>query len=385
MQLKAPILLASLILLGATGPAQNLVANDDSSGVAANRAAYLSLTVNDIATAGARVEIIRAPLKGQVQLEPGRPFIYVPNRDALGSDSFTYRLVDGARKSNVATVRLSVRQSLHWVERRYIGGLEPALQLVLRINGPLLDSDTKVEMWSDLHWLKLPRFVSIPAGVEAYEYTHPIGVIGANPHGTLFYRLGSETYTVWLDAYFSGVRIGLFPSNAWAGAPLTAYVDVNVSEPKVISLRSNTRHVRVPETLTLQPGQPRHTFRLEIDEARWSYPFTIEAKYGERTWRRTFVTTPVEMTTEWVDPIRTGGTNALLKVTLNGKAGAQGLNVALRSNSEWAKPPLTAIMKDNNTTVWVAIPTLPTKITRNVTIWARFKGVERKAILTITP
>jgi len=49
------------------------------------------------------------------------------------------------------------------------------------------------------------------------------------------------------------------------------------------------------------------------------------------------------------------------------------------------QPPTTAKIQEKNTTVWVLVPTQRTAVQRNITIWAKFRGVEQKAVLTLTP
>ena len=48
------------------------------------------------------------PVGGSVTLNPDGSFIYTPNADFNGSDSFTYKANDGTADSNVATVNITV-------------------------------------------------------------------------------------------------------------------------------------------------------------------------------------------------------------------------------------------------------------------------------------
>lgn len=52
---------------------------------------------------------IAGPMNGSVSLNPDGSFLYTPNTDYTGPDSFTYRASDGRETSNTATVNIAVR------------------------------------------------------------------------------------------------------------------------------------------------------------------------------------------------------------------------------------------------------------------------------------
>jgi hypothetical protein len=63
----------------------------------------------DDPTFAVKAELVSPPAFGFFSLRPNGEFYYRPtNRSFVGSDQFTYRLFDGARESDVATVRLNV-------------------------------------------------------------------------------------------------------------------------------------------------------------------------------------------------------------------------------------------------------------------------------------
>ena len=53
-------------------------------------------------------EIVRQPVYGSVSLNPNGSFIYIPPKDFVGTDAFTYRADDGNLKSNIALVEIEV-------------------------------------------------------------------------------------------------------------------------------------------------------------------------------------------------------------------------------------------------------------------------------------
>ncbi|NJR60790.1 MAG: cadherin-like domain-containing protein [Cyanobacteria bacterium CRU_2_1] len=52
--------------------------------------------------------VVTAPTNGSLTLNGNGSFVYVPNANFIGSDSFTYQANDGAANSNPATVRLVI-------------------------------------------------------------------------------------------------------------------------------------------------------------------------------------------------------------------------------------------------------------------------------------
>ncbi len=53
-------------------------------------------------------ELVQSPSHGTVNLAPDGSFVYVPQGDYFGSEAFRYRLSDGERYSNTASVRIYV-------------------------------------------------------------------------------------------------------------------------------------------------------------------------------------------------------------------------------------------------------------------------------------
>ena len=83
-------------------------------------AAVTTLTVeapgllsNDVLAGSSPMTAVRVdgPAHGSLTLNPNGSFTYVPNADYFGTDSFTYRVSDGATQSNVATVIVTVTPS----------------------------------------------------------------------------------------------------------------------------------------------------------------------------------------------------------------------------------------------------------------------------------
>lgn len=97
-----------LPISGNTGP----VANNDNYTVNANTALTVSaqgVVRNDTGLSQPTVIKVSVPAHGTLTLNADGSFVYTPDRNYVGSDSFTYKVSTGLFESNIATVNLTVK------------------------------------------------------------------------------------------------------------------------------------------------------------------------------------------------------------------------------------------------------------------------------------
>ena len=63
----------------------------------------------DIDSTNLSVQVVQGPKKGTLTLNSNGSFTYKPKGSFKGKDTFTYKVNDGARDSNTATVTITVR------------------------------------------------------------------------------------------------------------------------------------------------------------------------------------------------------------------------------------------------------------------------------------
>ncbi|QDU61339.1 Bifunctional hemolysin/adenylate cyclase precursor [Planctomycetes bacterium Pan216] len=68
----------------------------------------VGLLVNDTIIPGTVVDLVTTPHYGSIDINEDGTFIYTPNTNRYGEDSFTYRLFDGVLATNTSTVTVSV-------------------------------------------------------------------------------------------------------------------------------------------------------------------------------------------------------------------------------------------------------------------------------------
>ncbi|WP_169925411.1 Ig-like domain-containing protein [Sanguibacter antarcticus] len=113
------VVLAAALGLGVPAPASAAeptpaVAVDDAYVTDLDRAigsaAYKAdVLANDIGYSSSTVEVVSGPTHGTASIFRSGGLVYVPEPGFNGSDSLTYRLVNGTVSSNVATISLTVR------------------------------------------------------------------------------------------------------------------------------------------------------------------------------------------------------------------------------------------------------------------------------------
>ncbi|PQO46656.1 Ig-like domain-containing protein [Blastopirellula marina] len=69
------------------------------------------LNDQDVSTERTIILLDHSPTKGTVTMDAGGGFVYTPYEGEIGSDSFTYRIVDGSYTSPVGTVHLNITNS----------------------------------------------------------------------------------------------------------------------------------------------------------------------------------------------------------------------------------------------------------------------------------
>lgn len=171
--------------------------------------------------------LIAQPAHGSVSLSPDGTFIYVPNANFTGSDSFTYQANDGVTNSNVTTVSLTItgtNDAPTAVNDSYFTGAGTALA-VTAANGVLAND-------SDVDSANL---------TAAVVMTTPNGTLTLNPNGSLNYTP---------NAGFTGVDIFTYQASDGAATSNSATVSITVSAPSNSAPVANNDNYSLAEDTT---------------------------------------------------------------------------------------------------------------------------------------
>ncbi|MEM9411585.1 MAG: cadherin-like domain-containing protein, partial [Planctomycetota bacterium] len=127
-----------------------------------------NLLANDIDIDGdrLRIESYDQPENGTVTVAPDGNFVFQPNENFSGEDSFTYTMTDGNGESSIQTVELNVQAVADAanLEVENAGGNEDA-PIDLNISTSLVDADGSEDI-SQLRILGVPENAQLTAGVD---------------------------------------------------------------------------------------------------------------------------------------------------------------------------------------------------------------------------
>jgi VCBS repeat-containing protein len=177
--------------------------------------------------------LVSQPANGSLSLSPNGSFVYIPNANFQGTDTFTYTASDGQATSNTATVSISVRSvsTPVAVSDTYRAATNGTLT-VSQING-VLNNDTDPNVSGNA------RTATIVTGPVS-------GLATLNPDGSFIYRPNPNFQGV--DTFVYRFSDGLTVSNA-----ATVTISVAPNTPPVANPDRYT--IATGSTLTVIPTQ----------------------------------------------------------------------------------------------------------------------------------
>jgi VCBS repeat-containing protein len=155
------------------------VANNDSYSTNQDTALVVAVpgvSSNDTDPQGATLtaQLVSGPSHGSLTLNTNGSFSYTPTTGYTGSDSFTYRAINGANNSNVATVTISVLptlalSSLSLNPTSVKGGTTS--QGTVTLNGPAPIGGVLTLLSDNSSAASVPASVTIPVGSTSATFT----------------------------------------------------------------------------------------------------------------------------------------------------------------------------------------------------------------------
>jgi VCBS repeat-containing protein len=187
---------------------------------------------NDAGTNGNALtaQLVAGPVHGTVTLNSDGSFVYTPNQNVTGTDSFTYQAFDGIDESNVATVRLNISDQPPLLANQHYTVVENSVLTVAAATGIL-------------------------AGSTVYNHNPLVPALATNPiHGRLTFAVdGSFVYTP--EAGFSGIDSFSFLASDGTDLSNTATVSLTVTPADIPVAQADSYSTSPGTTLTIEaPG-----------------------------------------------------------------------------------------------------------------------------------
>lgn len=185
------------------------------------------------------------------------------------------------------------------------------------------------------------------------------------------------------------IAVALNPSSVAGGSSSQGTVTLSGPAPNggaVVSLSDNSSAASVPASVTVSAGSTSATFTVTTTAVTSSTSSAISAVYAGVTRTAVLTVTPgrVSLTSLTLNPgsVR-GGSSSRGTVTLSGPAPSDGAVVSLSDNSSVASEPSRVTIPSGGTSATFTITTVRVSYSRNVTIYARYNGVTKSAVLRV--
>ena len=275
-----------------------------------------------------------------------------------------------------------------------VGGVSTTLNKV-NLTGPAPAGGISVSLTSSNPGVGVPASVTVAAGATA------------SPAFTITTSAVSATVSVTISAVYNGVTktailtvnpvallsVTLSPTTVVGGVSTTLN-KVNLNGPAPaggvsVNLSSSDPGVGVPASVTVPAGATASAaFTITTSAVSATVPITISAMYNGVTKTAILTDNPVALLSVVLSPTTVvGGVSTTLnKVNLNGPAPAGGVSVNLGSSDPGVGVPASVTVAAGATaSAAFTITTSAVSATTPITITATFNGVNKTAILTVSP
>jgi len=256
--------------------------------------------------------------------------------------------------------------------------------LKLYVNGTLFATKTFVSAFGDpaspqpsLHLGQLGT--TFPASKASALYDRVIVWHGI-PSDAAFFELSLPKI----------LSVGLTPLSVVSGKTSKAKVTLSRAAPAggylVYLSSSNTAAATVPATMTIPAGAVSKAATVKTKGVATNTTATIKATRLLESAEKNLLVKPASLLSVTLSPAKVvGGKSSIGKVALNGFAPPGGGVVALTNANPAATVPASATVPYNKTSKTFTITTVPVVANTAGAIKATYRGVTKKATLTVTP
>jgi len=240
---------------------------------------------------------------------------------------------------------------------------------------------------------KVPATVLIPVGATSATFTVTTSAVTSSQNVTVTAAIGSSQQTATLTLIGAALTsVTVSPSTVIGGAASTGTVTISQSAPTggiAVGLSSSSASATVPQSVTVPSGATSATFSVTSTAVATTTAATITATLNSTSKTATLTVQAPPLLSVSVSPTScVGGSQTKITgtVTLGGAAVSAGDVITLTSsNTAAATVPSSVTVAGGATTATFVVTTLAVTTAQNVTITATFNGVNKTAVLAVTP
>lgn len=268
-----------------------------------------------------------------------------------------------------------------------LGGVSATATVTLNGNAPA--GGITVNLSSSNSIVSLPTTVTVPGGASSASVTASTSAVLTSTTVTLTASQGNTSFTTQLTLNPVGLSgLTLSPSSVIGGASSSGTINLNGPAPSnglTVKLTSSSSNASIPASVTIPAGASSATFAISTVTVANAATATITATQGANSQTATLTINPPALISVAVSPNPVvGGNSATGIVTLNGPAGAGGINVALSVNGSGVTVPTSVLIPGGASSTTFGISTKSVTTTTSFTISATQGASTQTSVLTVT-
>jgi subtilase family serine protease len=313
---------------------------------------------------------------------------------------------NGASKTASLTIAPVVQPSLTaiTVTPSSVAGGSSAV-LAMTLSGPAPSGGATVSLSSSNAAFPVPASVVVPAGANGAQLSVRTATVTASIPATVTatYNGAGKTAGVTVTPVVlpTLTAVAVTPSSVAGGSSVTLVVTLSGPAPPggaTVTLSSSNAIVfPAPATIVIPPGQasPLATagssasVTVRTSQVTASTSITVTAAYNGASKTAGVTVTPIvlpTLTAVAVTPASlTGGSVAVLAITLSGPAPAGGASVSLSSGNAAFPVPASVAIRAGATGADLSVRTATVTASTPVTVTATYNGASKTAAVTVTP
>jgi len=292
----------------------------------------------------------------------------------------------GATQTTALTVRAAAFSLIKLNPPRVLGGLNCSGRAFL--SGPAPAGGVVITLKSSNAVATVPESVTIPEGEISAPFPITTAPVTAPVAVLIKGHKNGNVRAATLIVKPPSLSLSLKPSKIAGGASSTGKVTLALPAPSggaVVTLESGDPLATVPASVIVAEGAQTAHFKITTGAVTETIPVVISATYDGYTDAATLTLRPAALASLQLDPAKiVGGKSSVGKVTLDGLAPTGGILVSLSSaNPAIAEVPASVTIPAGASSATFKIKTTPVTDDTPVVLAASYKGVTKKATLTV--
>jgi hypothetical protein len=258
------------------------------------------------------------------------------------------------------------------------------------LNGPAPVGGLTISLASSSPSAVVPSSVKVMAGATSANFNIQTSAVASLTSATITAsKLGVSKTGLLTIQPASGFNLTMAPSTVMGGSKTIGTVNLGSTSAvsRTVTLTDNSSYLTTPASVVVPAGASSATFTVGTAYVTSTATRTVTATFGGTSKSASVTITPTSQVTSLVISPTTvkGGVGAVGTVTLNAPAPDTGLTLLLTSSNSAAVVPSSVKVPAGATSATFSISTKVVASNTSATITAGKLGINKSAVLTVTP